>query len=210
MKVCTRKKMLSCSLFFAALALMSCAPAMQTQRVSLDKSDELAASITDKWIAKDTQLCVADILKQINGNKTYQEYRSKLGRKPKIFVAEVNNQTAEAYFPTADLNDELLTEFSMDGSFTMIDASVREKLLKELQYQNDGMVDAAQAKSIGKASGADLMIFGDIRMKPETMGGRTIKDYTVNLRMTDIQSGEEVLRVRYRTSKYSQQKKSGW
>jgi PBP1b-binding outer membrane lipoprotein LpoB len=92
----------------------------------------------------------------------------------------------------------------------LIDASAREKILKEIQYQNDGMVDAAQAKSIGKASGADLLLFGDIRMKPESSGGKTIKDYTVNLRLTNIETGEEVLRVRFRTSKYSVQKKSGW
>lgn len=204
------KKLSLCLLSLMVFAFIGCGPAMKSQRVSLDQSDELASTITDKWVAKDTQLCVQDILKQILANKTYQEYRAAFPRKPKIFIAQINNQTSEAYFPVADLNDELLNEFSAEGSFTMIDAGVREKLLKEIQYQNDGMVDPNQAKSIGKASGADLMVFGDIRMKPETMGGKTIKDYTVNIRMTNIETGEEVLRVRYRTSKYSEQKKSGW
>jgi PBP1b-binding outer membrane lipoprotein LpoB len=195
---------------FVFITLSACAPAMQSQRVSLDESDKLASNITDKWVAKDTQLCVQDILKQIENHKSFQAYMTKLGRRPKLFVSEVQNRTSEAYFPIADMNDELLNEFSASGDYILIDASSREKLLGEIQYQNDGMVDAAQAKSIGKASGADLLIFGDIRMKPESSGGKTIKDYTVNLRMTDIQTGEEVLRVRFRTSKYSVQKKSGW
>jgi len=196
---------------FVFVVFSACGPAMQSQRVSLDESDKLASSITDKWVAKDTQLCVQDILKKIENHKGFQRYMAKLGgRQPKLFISEVQNRTSEAYFPIADLNDKLLEEFSASGDYVLIDASAREKILGEIQYQNDGMVDAAQAKSIGKASGADLLIFGDIRMKPESMGGKTIKDYSVNLRMTNIETGEEVLRVRYETSKYSQQKKSGW
>ena len=204
------KKLSQVLLFLLVLAFIGCGPALKTQRVSMDESDELASTITDQWVSKDTKLCVEDILKKIIANRTFQEYRGSLGRRPKVFIAQVNNQTSEAYFPIADLNDELLTEFSMEGSFTLIDSAVRERLLKEIQYQNDGMVDPNQAKSIGKASGADLMIFGDIRMVPKTMGGRTIKEYSVNMRMTNIETGEEVLRVRYQVNKYSQQKKSGW
>ncbi|GHU27278.1 hypothetical protein FACS1894152_3680 [Bacilli bacterium] len=192
------------------LVVTACAPTMNTQRVSLDKSDELAARITDKWIAKDTELAVKDVLKQVMNHRSFQQYLAKLGRKPKLFIAEVQNQTSEAYFPIADLNDELLNEFSSSGEYVLLDASAREKILKEITYQNDGMVDAKQAKSIGKASGADLLIFGDIRMKPETLEGKTIKDYSVNLRMTDIEKGEEVLRVRHKTSKYSETKKHSW
>jgi uncharacterized protein YihD (DUF1040 family) len=201
-----------CSLLFVGFSflVLSCAPTMQAQRVSSDQSDELAMKITDKWIAKDTELAVKDILKQIENHKGFQQYLSKLGRKPKIFISEVQNRTSEAYFPIGDFNDELLNDFSASGEYILIDASAREKILKEIQYQNDGMVSAAQVKSIGKASGADLLIFGDVRMKPETLNGKTIKDYSLNLRMTNIESGEEVLRVRYKASKYSQQKKSGW
>ncbi|MDR3049830.1 MAG: penicillin-binding protein activator LpoB [Elusimicrobiota bacterium] len=194
----------------ASFSLFACAPAMQSSRVSLDESDKAAANITDKWVGKDTQLAVQDVLKQIDAHRGFQAYLAKMGRKPKLFVSEVQNRTSEAYFPIDDLNDELLNELSAAGQYTLIDASAREKILKEIQYQNDGMVDAAQAKSIGKASGADLLIFGDIRMKPETLNGKTVKDYSVNLRMTNIETGEEVLRVRYRTSKISIQKKSGW
>jgi hypothetical protein len=84
------------SLCFMFLVLTACAPAMQSQRVSLDDSDKLAANITDKWVAKDTQLCVQDILKQIESHKGFKEYMSKLGRRPKLFISEVQNVTSEA------------------------------------------------------------------------------------------------------------------
>lgn len=202
-------KKLSYLIGFCAL-LGACAPTMKTQRVTTEKADKLAMSITDEWVLKDTELAVQDILEQIKNHKGFQTYLNKMKRKPKLFVGDVQNQTSEAYFPIGDLNDELLQEFSSSGSFILIDAAKREKLLKEIQYQNDGMVDPKQAKNIGKASGADLIIFGDIRMKPETLGKKTVKNYTVNLRMTDIETSEEVLRIRYKTSKYSKHSKYAW
>ena len=201
------KKFILC---LVLLLTISCAPKMKVQRLNTDQSDEKAMSITDKWVAKDTELAVQDILKQIENHVGFQIYLEKLGRRPKLFISEVQNNTAEAFFPIGDLNDELLNEFSSSGSYVLIDASAREQILKEITYQNNGMVDSKQIKSIGKASGADLLIFGDVRMKPETLGGKTIKDYSVNLRMTDIETGEEVLRTRYKVSKYSIRKGMGW
>ncbi len=193
-----------------SLLTVSCAPKIKTERVSLEKSDELAMTITDEWVMTDTQNAVKAILDQISNHRGYQAYLTKLGRRPKIFIADIQNQTSEAYFPIGDLNDELLNEFSYSGDYILIDNNAREKLLKEIKYQNDGMVKPEDIKKIGRASGADLLIFGDIRMKPETLSGRTIKDYSVNIRMTDLESQEEVLRTRFKTSKYSKRSGAGW
>ena len=86
----------------------------------------------------------------------------------------------------------------------------QEKILNEITYQNDGMVDPATAKQVGRQTGADLIIFGNVFMKPQSRDGKTIKQYSVNLRMTDIERGVEVLRVRTKVSKYSEKSKYGW
>lgn len=193
-----------------AILNISCSPKIKTERISLKKSDELASTITDEWVATDTEMAVQNIIEKINSHRGFQNYLLRLGRKPKIFIGEVQNQTSEAYFPVGDLNDELLNEFSESGDYILIDADARDKILKEITYQNDGMVKPEDIKKIGRASGADLIIFGNIRMKPETLSGKTIKDYSVNIRMTDIESGEEVMRTRYKISKYSKRSGMGW
>lgn len=197
-------------IFTITLSLISCSPKIKTQRVSLEESDKKAMTITDEWVATDTENAAKAILKQMENHRGFQSYLAKLGRRPKIFIGEVQNQTSEAYFPVGDLNDEILNEFSASGDYVLIDAASRDKIIKEIKYQNDGMVKPEDIKRIGKASGADLIIFGDVRMKPETMSGKTVKDYSVNIRMTDIESGEEVLRTRYKTSKYSKRSGAGW
>lgn len=204
------KKILSLvSIFVFTLSLVSCG-GFQAKRLSGDESDEKALQITDKWVARDTENTVREILKQISEHKGFQEYLRKLGRQPKLFISEVQNQTSEAYFPIDDLNDELLNEFSMAGDYVLIDAAARESLLKEINYQNDGMVDPKDVKTIGKQTGADILIFGAVRMKPETMDGKTIKQYSINMRMTDLEKGVEVLRVRSKVNKYSEKGGAGW
>lgn len=189
--------------------LTSCG-GFKAKRVDADAGDDAAMEITDKWVDRDTETVVEKTLKAIERHKGFQRYLAKFGKRPKIFIAEVQNATSEPYFPIADLNDEMLTEFSSSGEFILIDAQARDKLLKEIKYQNDGMVDPRQAKNIGRQSGADLLVFGAIRMQPRSRGGKTLKQYSINMRMTNLETSEEVLRTRVKVQKYSEQSSTGW
>lgn len=195
---------------FLALGLVSCS-SFKAERVDAEKSDEKGLEITDEWMAKDTEMAISEVLKQINEHKAFKEWMAKYkGGRPKLFVAEVQNNTAEAYFPIDDMNDELLNLLSGSGDYVLVDNKARESVLKEITYQNDGMVDPDTAKKIGKQIGADLMIFGSVHMKPATRDGKTIKEYSVNLRMTDIEKAVEVVRTRTRVNKFSKKSSFGW
>lgn len=191
------------------LTLTSCG-SFKAQRVDSKTSDEKALKITDQWVQADTESVIRDAMKEMNEHKGLRRYMMEHGKQLKMFVGEVQNLTAEAYFPINDLNDELLNEISKQGDFILVDAQAREALLKEITYQNDGMVDPKTAKKVGKQTGADLMIFGNVYMKPESRDGNTIKQYSVNLRITDIEKGIEIFRTRTKLSKFSEQKKMGW
>lgn len=197
------------SVLFSLLLAVSCG-SFQAKRVDAKESDEKGLGITDNWMSADTTQSIQDILKQIQAHKGFQKYLAQNGGTPKLFIAEVQNQTSEAYFPIGDLNDELLNELSAGGDFVLVDNQARESILKEVTYQNDGAVDPKTAKQIGKQTGADLMIFGNVYMKPEKRDGKTIKEYSVNFRMTDIEKGIEVMRGRTKVFKYSEKKAVGW
>ena len=157
-----------------SMLLTSCS-SFKAERVDGAKGDEKALAITDKWVLKDTEIAVKDILDQIQKHKGFQRYLGETKKKPKIFIMEVQNETSEPYFPIADMNDELLNEFSASGEYTIIDNQAREKILKEVKYQAEGMVDSSQMIQIGKQTGADLIILGAVRMNPETRDGKTLK-----------------------------------
>jgi uncharacterized protein (TIGR02722 family) len=191
------------------LSLSSCG-GFKAKRVDSNESDEKALEITDEWVEKDTEKVIAETIEQMQQHRGFKDYVRKHGKTPKVFIGEVQNQTSEAYFPINDINDEFLNELSQSGDFILVDAQARSAILEEIKYQNDGMVDPSQAKSIGKQTGADLMIFGNVFMQPQTRDGQTIKQYAVNIRMTDIEKAVEVLRTRVRLSKYSKKSSVGW
>lgn len=196
------------SILTLSLLASSCG-GFKAKRVDANESDEKGLSITDNWMSADTSQAIADVIKQMKAHPGYNKMKSRFGT-PKVFIAEVQNQTSEAYFPIGDLNDELLNELSLSGEFELVDNQAREAVLKEITYQNDGMVDPSSAKKIGKQTGADIMIFGNVYMKPEKRDGKTIKEYSVNIRMTDLEKATEVLRTRTKVFKYSEKSKVGW
>ena len=189
--------------------LASSCGSFKAKRVDANESDEKGLGITDNWMSADTTQAVTDIVKQIKAHPGFGKMKAR-HQTPKIFIAEVQNQTSEAYFPIGDLNDELLNELSLSGEYELVDQAAREKILGEITYQNDGMVDPATVKKIGKKTGADVMIFGNVYMKPEKRDGKTIKEYSVNMRMTDIERATELLRTRTKVFKYSEKNATGW
>jgi uncharacterized protein (TIGR02722 family) len=191
------------------LSLISCSQ-FKAERQSADQSDEKAMNITDNWIDRDTETTVNDIIKQINEHKGFQRYQAQHQGKPSLFIAEIQNRTAEAYFPIDDLNNELLNKLSQTDEFVLVDAAARDKILEEIKYQNDGMVDPATAKSIGKQTGADLLIFGSVQMKPEMRDGKTVKQYSVDIRLTNLEKAVEVARTRSKVYKFSEKKLFGF
>ena len=197
-------------LSLVSLFTLSSCGGFKAKRVDSQESDEKALEITDKWVQGDTERSVREVVKQMNEHKAFKKYLRESGDTPKIFVGEIQNLTSEAYFPINEINDEFLNELSQSGDFVLVDAAARENILKEVTYQNDGMVDPKTAKRVGKQIGADLMIFGNVSMKPESRDGKTIKQYSVNIRMTDIEKGVEVMRARTKLDKFSEQKKFGW
>lgn len=197
------------SLLVLVFTLASCG-GFKAQRVDSATSDDKAMEITDEWVQGDTERAIAEVIKKMQAHRGFKRYLRKIGKAPALFVGEVKNHTSNAYFPIADMNDELLNLLSESGDFVLVDAAARDNLLKELTYQNDGMVDPNSVKMVGKQTGADIIVFGTVYMKPQTRKGKTLKQYTVNLRMTDIERGVEVMRTRTKISKYSQQSSSGW
>ena len=191
-----------------AVLAASCG-SFKAKRVDANESDEKGLAITDNWMSADTTQAVTDIVKQMKAHPGFNKMKAR-HQTPKVFIAEVQNQTSEAYFPIGDLNDELLNELSLSGEFELVDQAAREKILGEITYQNDGMVDPATVKKIGKQTGADVMIFGNVYMRPEKRDGKTIKEYSVNMRMTDIEKATELLRTRTKVFKYSEKNASGW
>ncbi len=197
-------------LFIALILVSTSCSRFRAERLGSEESDEKALKITDKWIQKDTEKAISSVISNMKSHNGLRKYLRKRGKAPAIFVGEIKNLTSEPYFPVNDLSDELLNSISQTGDYVLVDDSQREALLNEITYQKDGMVSKKTVKKIGRQTGADLMIFGNVYMKSSARKGKTIKQYSINIRMTDIEKGVEVFRTRFKISKYSKKSFMGW
>ena len=195
-------------LLVMALLLTSCG--FKSERVSLDKGDSALSKITDEWVKKDTILAIDSITKKMDSHKGLQKYLNKKDKAPVLFIGEIQNETTEPYLPIKDFNDKLLTYLLENGSFKIIDNKKRDMINAEIKYQNSGLVDPLQAKKIGRQTGADLAMFGSIIMNPKTLDGKTVKEYSVNLRITELETSDVIWMGSYDTTKYSNRSTLRW
>jgi hypothetical protein len=194
--------------FLLVFLLTTACGTFHSSRLTTEEFDRRAAGVTDKWVPQDTLLVLKDIRYQLDNHRGLEEYRSNLGRRPKLLVGEIKNQTAEVYFPVEDLLDAFLTDLSSTNDYILLEGEDRDKILQELQQQSN--VDYRQIKKMGKFLASDLLILGAIHMKPETRNGKTIKNYSINLRVSDLETGQEVARLRSQVNKYSTRSRWSW
>lgn len=181
--------------------LLSSCSGFQTSKVVSALSEEKAIREGSDWLQRDTEKVIQRSMATIKEHQAFKEYLRNLGRTPIVFVGQVKNMTGEGHFPIQEINDELLTELSASGDFILVDSATREAILEKVTSQKDGKVNSSTLKLIGRQTGANLMIFGNVDMQPRGRDGETLKQYTMNLRMTDIERGIEVLRTQTEISK---------
>ncbi len=179
-------------------------------RISAEEGDLKASSITDKWIKKDSENAAKEIMNQLATHRGFQRYMAKLNHQPVLYIRDVSNQTEDAYFPIAELNNALLKEISRSGEFVLLDRAASQKLEEELAYQHGGATKRKTAKKVGQFENVDLMIFGEITMQKISEKGETVKQYTVNMRLTDLETGVEIARMDYEVQKFMERSRFSW
>ncbi len=177
-------------------------------RVSLDKGDKMME--TDKWTKVDTNNAVEEILDQMYTHNGYINYKNSLGRKPKIFIKDVTNATADPYFRVDELNNALLKELSRSGNFVIVNRKNSDSLNDELSYQRGGTVKEQDIASAINETGADTLIFGEITMQPVRTGNQVVNEYTVNMTLTNLETKEEIARMDFSATKYRKEGFIGW
>ncbi len=195
----------SCLLILLTASLAACGTS--GGRVTLEEGDAMMK--TDRWTKVDSETAAKQIMAQLYDYPAWDRYVANLGHRPKLFIKDVENKTADPYFRIDELNNALLKQISRTGDFVLIDRAQTEKINDELKYQRGGTVVAKDIQKI-EETGADTLIFGEITMEPIRDGGQTVKEYTVNIRMTNIRTKEEIARMDYSVTKYTKRGALSW
>ena len=105
------------------------------------------------------------------------------GEKVKVGVIEFQNLNEEAKRENLGtiFSEMLTTSFVNSEAFKITEREQLQKVAKELQLSQTGIIDVTQAKEVGKMVGADAIVTGSV----VKIGG----DLRLDARIIDVQSG---------------------
>jgi len=115
--------------------------------------------------------------------------------KPLLIVYGVANETSE-HINTGGITDDIRLALIQSGQYRFISRKQRANLLEETDYQHAGYVRPEQRVSEGRQLGADFILAGTLRSiekrqpRQWRLNKRELVYYSMNLEMTNIETGE--------------------
>ena len=135
--------------------------------------------------------------------------------KPILIVYPVVNETSE-HISTAGITDAIRMKLLQSGKIRFINEHQRENIMAETGYQNQGFVDPALRVEQGRQLGADYILSGTLRSikKKQPKQWRLYKKeriyYSLDLTMTDLETGEIVYADQAELAREASQPIIGW
>lgn len=175
-------------------------------------SDPNAVEIVDdRWNETDARVTAEKMISAMLSKPWLRAFKERNGgNRPLVIVGEVENRTDE-HIDTKALSEYVTDELINSGKVRFVDAANRERILKEIQYQNEsGMVSEKTAKRKGRQVGADFLLFGTMSSTVHTQEGLKTVTYQTNLRLTDLETAETVWSSKHRIKKRFNRSGSSW
>lgn len=110
-------------------------------------------------------------------------------RRPVVFVDKIRNKTTE-HIDTESITDTVQTKLLKSGKFRFVDMTAIKQVQQQLNFQTDsGMVDPAKAVALGKQTGAEFMLYGN--MSSIVKRNDSTKDvyYKFTMKMMNLETG---------------------
>jgi len=82
--------------------------------------------------------------------------------------------------------DTVYSEFTQSGAFRMHERAQQDKLVREFELNQTGLIDPSTAKNVGQQKGIDLLVLGSVYLAP-------LDEPRVDIRVIDLETGEVVL-----------------
>lgn len=111
------------------------------------------------------------------------------GQRPVVMVDKINNKTTE-HIDTESITDSMQTKLLKSGKFRFVDMSAIAQIRQQLNFQQgSGLVDPATAVAIGKHTGAQFMLYGNLASIVKRNSSTKDVYYKFTLKMINLENG---------------------
>jgi uncharacterized protein (TIGR02722 family) len=169
--------------------------------------------LDDRWNPTDARLTVEKMVKDMGAAAWIQNWRDDANKstkdRPFVLVDDMENRTSEI-IDTKALFEDLRSQILNDGKVRFIDGAMRTKILNEYKYQQSGVVRQDSAKGPGNQYGADFFLSGAISSIVSQQGGDSSVQYQIEMKLTNISTGEIVWSSIEKIRKNFERSSVGW
>ena len=165
-------------------------------------------TVTVEYGSTDLQSLASKMARSLADSPAVKE-ASANGR-PVLFVDSIRNKSSE-HIDTEALTDSMRTKLLRSGKFRFVDMSKVQSVKEQLEYQQQsGMVNPAAMVRLGKQTGAQYMLYGNLASIVKDNG--KVKDvfYQLTMNLMELESGELIWADQQEIRKQSRKKTLGW
>jgi uncharacterized protein (TIGR02722 family) len=154
--------------------------------------NEQPIDFSGRWNDTDARLVAKEMIEESEQGPWLREFSEKHGRVPVVIVGTVTNKSYEHINPdlfTKDLERSLIKS----GKVKFVTSRPeRGEIRDEREDQQKGYTSPETRRAMGKETGADFMLIGDINALKDETKGRYVILYEVNLELVDLETNEKV------------------
>ncbi|MBX9703689.1 MAG: penicillin-binding protein activator LpoB [Silvanigrellaceae bacterium] len=169
--------------------------------------------LDDRWNPTDARMTTQKMVDEMTSNAWIANWRADASldsnTRPFVLVDDFENRTSEI-IDTKAVFEDVRSQLINSGKVRFLDGEKRKKILDEYKYQQSGIVAQKEIKGPGKQRGADFFLSGAISSIVSQQGGKKAVTYQIEMRLTNIESGEIVWSGIEKINKQFRRSGSGW
>lgn len=175
------------ALVVAVVFISGCSSTPQVDRIGVEEVRDLSG----RWNDTDSRLVAEQMISDVLRRPWLTDFRSAKGRKPVVIVGTVRNLSSE-HMELGTFIQDMERELINSGRVKFVATRNERGEIRAERLDQQSYSSAATASRLAAETGADYMLKGAIRTIIDSVGGKQVKFYQVDLELIGLENNEKV------------------
>ena len=169
------------------IVFSGCGAGKRVERIETDTVTDLSG----RWNDTDSRLVSEAMIADCLNHPWITRHMTGGSGKPTVIVGSMRNRSTEHIAAKTFVND-IERAFINSGQVKVVASAVEREELRSEKEDQRVFADPETIKQMGKESGADYMMTGEINTIQDQEGGEKVTFYQVDLTLTNIETNEKI------------------
>jgi penicillin-binding protein activator len=148
--------------------------------------------LSGNWNDVDSKLVAEEMIADSLKRPWADDFKAKKNKTPTVKVGRVIVRTDGDVINTEIFTNDLVREYINSGKVDVVASSADTDQTRAERADQDKNASEATRKESFQEQGCDFLLTGSIGVQNDQDGGQQVKFYSVDLKLTDIQSQRQV------------------